>query len=498
MLASRPRWTRRPGIAGLGLALILGLAFAACTPDQTRQPAPTSPAKTGETKPAAPAASPAIKAPASPSPAVKVAPSPQPATQASPSPAVPIAAATPLPRLGGTVSVLATWGGDEQEAFLAMVKPFEEQTGVRVEYEGTRDLNAVLTTRVQGGNPPDLAGLPGPGQMAELARAGRLLDLSDVLDASARSQYSDTWLRLGQVDGKQVGIFIKAALKGQIWYDPKQFQRNGYPIPKTWDELMALSERIAATGTTPWCIGLESAAASGWPATDWIEDIVLRQAGPGVYDQWHRGEIKWSSPEIKRAWETWGRIVADPKMVYGGRQTILSTAFGQAGNPMFEQPPKCYLHHQGSFITTFFTEANPNLKPVTDFNFFPFPDISPANAGAVEVAGDLFGMFKDTPQARALIAYLASPRAQEIWVRRGGAISPNTQVPSSAYPDELARNAAQVMLGARTVRFDASDLMPEAMNNAFFRATLEYVSNPANLDSILADLDRVQADAYRQ
>src|SRR5439155_9990838 len=151
-------------------------------------------------------------------------------------------------KIGGTVSVLATWGGDEQDSFLAMVKPFEDQTGVKVQYEGTRDLNAVLTTRVQGGNPPELAGLPGPGQMAEFAKAGKLVDLSGVLDTAAmQSQYSDDWRKLGQVDGKQYGIFIKSALKGQIWYNPKQFSKNNYTVPKTWDEIMALSNKIAGS-----------------------------------------------------------------------------------------------------------------------------------------------------------------------------------------------------------------------------------------------------------
>lgn len=401
-------------------------------------------------------------------------------------------------RIGGTVTVLATWGGNEQASFLAMVKPFEDRTGVKVEYEGTRDLNAVLTTRVQGGNPPDVAGLPGPGQMAELARAGKLIDLGRVLDQPAmKQQYSEDWLKLGQVDGKQVGIFIKAALKGPIWYNTTEFAKvSGGAPPKTWDELMALSDRIAAGGTAPWCIGLESGAASGWPGTDWLEDIVLRQAGPEVYDQWHEGKIKWSSPEIKRAWQTWGRIVANERMVFGGRQAMLATAFGDAGTPMFSTPPRCYLHHQGSFITDFFIKANPSLKPVESFNFFPFPDIDPKYAGAQEVAGDLFGMFKDTPQARALIHYLTTPEAQAIWVKRGGAISPNTQVTVETYPDPIAKQTAQTLLSAKSVRFDASDLMPEAMNNAFGKAVLDYVQNPGNLDSILATLDRVQADAY--
>jgi alpha-glucoside transport system substrate-binding protein len=397
------------------------------------------------------------------------------------------------------VSVLATWGGDEQEAFLAMVKPFEDQTGVKVQYEGTRDLNAVLTTRVQGGNPPDLAGLPGPGPMAEFAKAGKLVDLGTVLDKSTfQAQYSEEWQKLGQAEGKQVGIFIKAALKGGVWYNPKEFSKGGYAVPKTFDEMMSLSQKIADKGTTPWCVGLESGAASGWPGTDWLEDIVLRQAGPQAYEQWHMGTLKWSSPEIKKAWQTWGQIVTNDKMVLGGKSGVLATAFGDAGNPLFASPPRCYLHHQGSFITSFYVQANKNLKPGEDFDFFMFPDIDAKNAGAAEVGGDLFGMFKDTPQSRALIKYLTTPEAQAIWVKRGGALSPNKQVPADAYPDAMARKSADTMKNAKLVRFDASDLMPEAMNNAFFKAVLDYVNNPGNLDSILANLDKVQADAYKK
>src|SRR5438067_10715221 len=205
-------------------------------------------------------------------------------------------AATPTSsggKIGGTVSVLATWGGSEQESFLAMVKPFEDQTGVKIQYEGTRDLNAILTTRVQGGNPPDVAGLPGPGQMAQFAQAGKLVDLGGVVDqATLKDQYSDDWVKLGTVDGKLVGIFIKAALKGPIWYNAKEFPKvSGGAPPKTWNDLIALSEKISGTGVTPWCVGFASGATSGWPGTDWLEDIVLRQAGPDKYDQWWQGSL---------------------------------------------------------------------------------------------------------------------------------------------------------------------------------------------------------------
>lgn len=400
-------------------------------------------------------------------------------------------------QLGGTVTVLGTWGGSEQDSFLAMIAPFEEATGVDVEYEGTRDLNAILTTRVQGGNPPDLAGLPGPGQMAEYANQGQLVELGSILDTAAMGeQYAQSWIDLGTVDGRLVGIFIKTSVKGLIWYNPQVWQAQGFEVPQTWEATTQLSQQMAQNGTAPWCVALESGAASGWPGTDWIEDIVLRQAGPEVYDQWYQGDIAWTSPEIRQAWETWGQIVANPDMVYGGSPTMLTTNFGNGGDPLFADPTGCYMYHQASFITDFFQENNPDVQPVENFDFFAFPPVSASEEQRLIAAGDLFGMFNDTPQARALITYLTTPEAQAIWVERGGAISPNRQVPVDRYPDPLSRQAAELLTGAETVRFDASDLMPEAMNNAFWQGILNYVQNPDSLDSVLEELDRVQQDAY--
>jgi alpha-glucoside transport system substrate-binding protein len=269
-------------------------------------------------------------------------------------------------------------------------------------------------------------------------------------------------------------------------------------MPKTFDDLIALSNKIAQSGTTPWCIGLESGAASGWPGTDWIEDILLRQSGPDVYNQWWQGKLKWTSSQVKQAWQAFGQIAGNPKMVFGGSDTMLTTNFGDAGNPLFSNPPKCYLHHQASFITDFFVKGTPGIKPVTDFNFFMFPDINPQYAGSAEVAGDLFGMFKDTPQARALIKYLATPEAQAIWVSRGGALSPNKKVTISVYPDQLSQEQAQIITTAKTTAFDASDQMPDPMQTAFLKAVLDYVQNPGSLDSILQNLDSVQSTAYNK
>jgi alpha-glucoside transport system substrate-binding protein len=398
---------------------------------------------------------------------------------------------------GKHLDVIATWSGDEQKSFLAMVKPWEDRTGNKIDFESTRDVNALLTTRIQGGNPPDLAGLPGPGQMAQFAKQGKLVALDSAVDMNAmNSQYGANWVKLGTVNGKLVGIFIKASIKGLIYYDPKTISSAGVDFgtpPKTWDDLVAAYTTIRQkTGQTPWCIGVESGAASGWPGTDWVKDFFLRQAGPTKYEAWGAAQEPWNSPEMKTAWQSFGAVVNNSSLTYGGKNYVLSTSFMTAFDPMFQTPPKCYLHHQASFITSFFQHDFPNLQPNTDFNFFGFPDINSSYSGAQVVAGDLFGMFKDSPQARDFIKYLTTPEAQKIWVKRGGAISPNKLVTLDNYPDSQSKQAAQLLLAANPPEFDAGDLQDNALQTAFFQGMTQYIGNPSQLDSILNHLEQLR------
>jgi alpha-glucoside transport system substrate-binding protein len=389
---------------------------------------------------------------------------------------------------GQSVTVIGTWGGDEEKAFKQMVAPWEQQTGAKVAYTGTRDLNTVLTTGVASGVLPDLAGLPGPGQMAQWADS--LVDLGTVLDVPTyTSETAAPLVELGKVNGKQVGVFIKTALKGPIWYNPKVAGDLTASAPKTWDDLKTLISTDKSKANMPWCLGVESGAASGWPGTDWIEDIVLRTAGPDAYAQWYQGKVKWTDPAIKAAWQQFGDVVANS---YGGATAVNSTNFANAGDPLFKTPPGCLFLHQGSFITGL--GAFPKQKAGTDYNFFPFPDINAQYAGAVEGAGDLFGMFHDTPAAKSLMAYLVTAPAQDIWVKIGGALSANKN--ATDYPDDISKRSAEILQNAKIFAFDASDLMPTAMNDAFWKGIVAYIKDPSSLDSILANLDKTQTDAY--
>jgi alpha-glucoside transport system substrate-binding protein len=368
-----------------------------------------------------------------------------------------------------------------------MVAPFEEQTGVIVDYTGTRDLNGLLWEGVAKGRPPDVAGLPGPGQMIEFARHGALKDLAGVIDVQAyKAGTVPTFIELGSVDDKLVGVFIKATLKGLIWYNPRVFTLE---TPTTWTQLEQLATLAKRRDTRTWCVGLESESTSGWPGTDWIEDILLRESGPDVYDDWVAGQVPWTSPEIRSAFMRYGQVVGDG---WGGIAGQLATNFADGGNALFTDPPGCLFHHQATFMTEFFrTRAGAR---VGEYDFFPFPEIDPRFGNSVTGAGDLFGMFNDTPQARALMRYLVTPQAQSIWVQRGGALSVNLQVTN--YPDELSRRAAEVLRSAERFRFDASDMMPERMNQAFLQAVLDYTRNPADLDTILASLEAIRLRAY--
>jgi alpha-glucoside transport system substrate-binding protein len=400
-----------------------------------------------------------------------------------------------------TINFLAVWGGQEADVFKAMVKPFEERTGIKVELEATRDLDAVITTRVEAGTPPDVAGLPGPGKLVELAKAGKLVDLSKVLDMKEFDKnYSAGWKQLGTVDGKLYRIFTKAAIKGLVWYNPKTFKAAGVTPPTnnwTWDQMIQYSKQAIDKGLAPWSIGVESGAASGWVGTDWLENIFLHVNGPDLYRQWYEGKLAWTSPEVRKAWEIWGQIIADPKKIYGGSNYVNSTNFGSAPEPLFSQPPKALFHEQASFIQSFITKQFPTLKLVEDFDFVTFPTIDPKYSKAVEGAADVIGVFNNTPEVREFVNYLASAEAQAFWAAGTGALATNRNVSLVFYPDALTKRAADIMNKSDIVVFDASDMMKPEMNNAFWSAVVSYIENPKNLDSILQELEKVRLDAYK-
>ncbi|NEP61942.1 MAG: carbohydrate ABC transporter substrate-binding protein [Symploca sp. SIO2G7] len=374
-----------------------------------------------------------------------------------------------------TVTVLGVIVGEQQEKFETALKPFEEETGIDVIYEGTDSFATLLPVRVESGDAPDIAMFPQPGLMASFAKAGQMVPLTEFMDETTLSEaYPETWLSLATVDNAIYGVWYRASVKSLVWYNPEAFATQGFSVPTTWDEMLALSDQIAATGATPWCIGLESGEATGWPGTDWIEDIVLRTAGPDTYDRWINHEIPFNDSAVQAAFERFGDIILNENYVVGGSVGAISTPFGDSPQGLFGEPPTCYLHRQANFIASFFPE-DVNLAETVDI--FLLPGIDPAYGTPVLVAGDIFGMFNNTPAAQALIEYLATPTPHEIWAGLGGFLSPHKQVSLEAYPDTLSQKQAEFLSNAETVRFDGSDMMPGAVGTGtFWSGVVDYVA----------------------
>jgi alpha-glucoside transport system substrate-binding protein len=396
-----------------------------------------------------------------------------------------------------TLDLISVWGGEELNSFKAVVAPFNQQTGITVNAESTRDLNATLTTRIQGNNPPDIAILPNPGKMQQLASQHRLVALDSFLDMSTiRNQYASAWLDLGSYQGKLYAIFYKAANKGTVWYNPGQFQSSGYTIPKTWSDLITLSNQIASSGKYPWSMGVSSAAASGWPGADWIAQIYLNQSGPDMYDKWVAHQIPWTDASIKNAFQYFGQIVAGHHYINGAPQSILATGFQEASYDPYDSPPKSYLYYLGDFTEGFITTQFPSLKAQTDYNFFAFPTINSQYAGAVTGGADLVTVLRDSNSVRKLVQYLATPAAQQIWITRGGFTSVNKSVDLSVYTDPVARASAQMLTTATSFRFGADDLMPAQVETAFWKGMLAYIADPTQLDSVLSTIESTAASSY--
>jgi alpha-glucoside transport system substrate-binding protein len=395
----------------------------------------------------------------------------------------------------GTVNVVHQWvSGGEGESFQAVVGPWEEQSGNQMEGLATRDLLAIVTTRVEGDNPPDIAALAAPGTMQRFAQDGQLVALDSFLDMDRiRNEYSQAWIDLCTVDSKLYCIAYKASNKSTVWYDPKTFTDAGVETPGTWEEMIAVSDQLLQSGISPWSIGVESSGSSGWPGTDWIGQIILSESGPEVYDQWVNHDIPWTDPRIKSAWEKFGQIALTEGYVPGGANFILSTNFVPASYLPFESPPQAGMYFLASFAQAFIEKQFPDLVIEEDYSFFPFPTINPQYEGAVTGGADLLVMFNDTPAARSLMEYLSTAEAQQIWVERGGFTSTNNQVDLNSYPDPLAAKAAQQLTDAQIFRFDADDIWGGELQAAFWKGILDYLTDPSRLDSILQEIESVAA-----
>jgi alpha-glucoside transport system substrate-binding protein len=455
----------------MGLLLITAVLLAACAPAPTA--APVEPAVPAPTE--APAATEA--------PAMPEAPFPYRAGGA-------LEEALKGTYTGTTVTVDGAMEGKDADGvkFDRSVAAFEEATGIDVNYIGNKEFEATISVRVDAGDAPDIADFPQPGKAAQFVEAGKVVDVTTFIPEEwLAQQYNQSWRDMATLNGVEAGVFHRFNGKSLVWYPKQAWDAAGYAIPETWDELMALNQQIADDGDTAWCIGIESGAATGWTATDWTEEMMLRTTSLENYDAWVAGTLPFDSPEVKRAIETWSELWFNDAYVNGGRKSIVSTYFGDSPKPMFDDPPKCWMHRQGNFITGFFGEGK---VADVDYGYFYFPPVDPAYGKPFLVAGDVMVMFNDRPEVRALMEYFTVPESALGWLEGGGALAAHQTATPEMYGVDLERGIAELVRGATSFRFDGSDLMPgEVGAGSFWEHITSYVAGSEDLDTAVKAID---------
>ena len=396
----------------------------------------------------------------------------------------------------GTISLMGIWVATEQKSIQAVLDGFKEKCpDVTVKYNPAGDnIVTVLATAVQGGNPPDLATIAQPGTIREYATAGKLQPIDFAKDTIA-ANYQQSAVDLGTIDGKLYSFLFKGANKSTVWYNVPVFEDAGVEAPKTWDEFLQAAQTIKASGVPAYSLG----GADGWTLTDLFENIYIRTAGADKYDQLAAHEIPWTDQSVKDALTEMAKIFSDTDNIAGGTSGALQTDFPTSVTNAFADPPKAAMVLEADFVAGEILNST-TAKPETGFNVFDFPSINDSPP-AVVGAGDQVVMFKDSPAARALVEYLATPEAASIWVKLGGFSSPNKNVDPADYPDAITRATATALANAQDLRFDLSDLQPSAFGGTVgqgeFKLFQDFLSNPKDVDGIAQKLEDAAAKAYK-
>jgi alpha-glucoside transport system substrate-binding protein len=370
-----------------------------------------------------------------------------------------------------TVTLLGAFGGDEQKNFVASLAAFEKSSGIKVQYTPDTDFTTTVKQKVNSGDSPDIAMFPQPGGLLELAQAGKIQPIDSFLDYDTLDRtLIPGFLDAARLNGRVYGAPMRMAVKSIVWYPKAAYDKAGYDTnPATLQDLTQVANKIKGSGTAPWCMGWESDQATGWVGTDWIEEYVLRMYGPDVYDQWVNHEIPFNDKRIVAAYDEFGKLVKPQGNVLGGVKGILNTGFADAMTPAFGGTPKCYLHRQGNFATTFYP-ADVQKDLDNQVGIFVFPRFQGGYEGQpILGGGDIAALFNGNDKdAIEVMKFLTSDKFGDKWAQAGGWLSPHATFDPANYPDETTRKIAKLASTADIFRYDASDSMPKEVGSGTF------------------------------
>ncbi len=400
---------------------------------------------------------------------------------------------------GVTVQVAAVWSGAEQEKFKKVLDAFEEQTGATVKYTSTGDdIATVLGTQIEGGKPPDVAVLPQPGLLNDLASKGSLKPVNSKVEAAIDANYAKVWKTLGSSKGKTYGVWIKAANKSLMWYSTSAFEDAGVEPPKTWAEFNTALSTISDSGLTP----LSVAGGDGWTLTDWFENVYLQVAGPENYDKLTKHEIKWTDPTVKETLKVLGKLWGGENVVAGGPKGALQVKFPQSVTNVFGDNPKAAVVYEGDFVGGVIGSES-KAKVGDTAKFFNFPAVKSGTGNSVVGGGDVATALKNSKGAQSLLEFLATPAAAEVWAAEGGFVSPNKNVDLNKYADEPTKAIAKAIIASGdSFRFDMSDLQPAAFGGTVgkgeWKVLQDFLADPSSVDATATKLEAEAAKVDKE
>jgi alpha-glucoside transport system substrate-binding protein len=392
-------------------------------------------------------------------------------------------------------STVTIWSSVDQPVQDGLKKALEAKlkaqgSDIKIDWQKVENINQLIITKIQAGDTPDIAFVPQPGVVKQMNDLGAVKPLDSAVDMNSLEQSMIPGsLDFSTIDGNLDGLIVSMNVKGLVFYNKPEFDKAGYKPAKDLAGLEQLTNQIKADGTAPWCFGIGSDTATGWPATDWIESLLLKYSGPDVYNQWVAGDVKFDSPQVKQAVDEFSKLMLTDGNVYGGRSSIASTGFDVAGGPMFQSPPKCYMLQQGSFITAFFPKSATNDLD-KNVGVFGLPPVSAGGGNPVEVGGDTMTMLNDSANVKTVVKLLSETDIGNDAAGSSSFISPHKDFDLSKYPNNLTRTIANIAYKASVTSFDASDQMPaEVGAGTFWKDMTAWISGQEDESTALSNID---------
>ena len=393
--------------------------------------------------------------------------------------------------IGGTVTLMGTWGGEERERFLSTLAPFEEATGVTIDFTGTEDYESIQQSSIAGGTPIDVVAAGNLGTVLEYA-GEEAVDLNTLVGEDTLSEsYAQGFLDSTTVDGGNYGIWTMVD-NYMIWYNP-----NNYDGPTgddvTWDQLSDYTTELSDSGTAPWCMGLSAGASTGWPGAYFLMNLLLKQSGPEFMTALSNGEASWDSPEVRSAFALFEEVVASEETVLGGPSGVITTDPGAASAGMYSDPQQCSLEHWGTFTASIILASDPTLEAGTDLDFMKMPTIDPAYASSQGYGGTVMTAFSDRPEVAAFMKYEASVEAASLVAATGNWTGANQNISADSYPNEILGRVSSDLLGASDLVPFPLALTPSSVTSAIYASVAEFVQDPSTLDASLTTIDAAVA-----